>query len=137
MAGACMVAAPVEKALPGVTLQAALSTDQGPLPWCHGELPGDCDVVGAYCQVHAPEQSIGEPKQHRFWCAFFFLYIKPNFIIFDSDIVILGLYLLIFWSKSVCHGITTVETGWVCPTKHTHPVSTVKLIDTFGATSEL
>ena len=47
----------------------------------------------------------------------YFSYTKLNFVIFDSDIVILGLDLLIIicGSNSVCHAMsmTTVETGCV------------------------
>ena len=41
----------------------------------------------------------------------YFSYTKLNLVIFDSDVVILGLDLLICGSNIVCHAIRMVETG--------------------------
>ena len=60
----------------------------------------------------------------------YFCYTKLNFVIFDSDVVILGLDLLIFGSNSVCHAITTVDTGWVCLVGTPRPKgAAVKVLD--------
>ena len=54
-----------------------------------------------------------EKKVNKEGFGMYLSYTKLNSVIFDSDFVILGLYLLIFGSNIVCHAITTVETGWV------------------------
>ena len=43
MAGVVLVTTPIDKALPGVITQRALSADQGPSLWCHGNVPGHSD----------------------------------------------------------------------------------------------
>ena len=54
----------------------------------------------------------GNENNHGFGDCF--SYKRLTVVINNSDFVILGLYLLIFGSNSVCHDITTVETGLVC-----------------------